>query len=47
MWTVLLFQGYIDDMIQDIVDSITWVIDNIHDYGGDKVSTCDSFTFII
>ncbi|CAG5122720.1 unnamed protein product [Candidula unifasciata] len=29
-------KGYIDDMIQDIVDSITWVIDNIHDYGGDK-----------
>ncbi|XP_059170082.1 uncharacterized protein LOC131951731 isoform X2 [Physella acuta] len=29
-------KGYVDDMIQDIVDCISWVIDNIQDYGGDK-----------
>uniref|UniRef100_A0A0B7A7P4 BD-FAE-like domain-containing protein n=1 Tax=Arion vulgaris TaxID=1028688 RepID=A0A0B7A7P4_9EUPU len=29
-------KGYVDDMIQDTVDSIAWVIENIHDYGGDK-----------
>ncbi|XP_013083031.2 uncharacterized protein LOC106068271 [Biomphalaria glabrata] len=29
-------KGYVDDMIQDIVDCISWVIDNIQEYGGDK-----------
>ncbi|KAK6187961.1 hypothetical protein SNE40_005877 [Patella caerulea] len=29
-------RGYVDDMIQDVVDSISWVYENIHDYGGDK-----------
>ncbi|CAL1546518.1 unnamed protein product [Lymnaea stagnalis] len=29
-------KGYVDDMIQDIVDCIGWVIDNIQEYGGDK-----------
>ena len=25
-------------MIQDIVDCIQWIYDNIHDFGGDKVT---------
>lgn len=29
-------QGCVDDMIQDVVDSISWVHNNIHTYGGDK-----------
>ncbi|ESO85802.1 hypothetical protein LOTGIDRAFT_130315 [Lottia gigantea] len=29
-------RGYVDDMIQDVVDCISWVYENIHDYGGDK-----------
>ncbi|RUS79896.1 hypothetical protein EGW08_012334 [Elysia chlorotica] len=29
-------KGYVDDMVQDIVDCICWVIENIHVYGGDK-----------
>ena len=26
-----------DDMIQDVVDCISWVVECIEDYGGDKV----------
>ncbi|XP_035828546.1 uncharacterized protein LOC101860469 [Aplysia californica] len=29
-------KGYVDDMIQDVVDCISWVLDNIEEYGGDK-----------
>lgn len=29
-------KGYVDDMVQDIVDCICWVIENIQVYGGDK-----------
>lgn len=31
-------QGYVDDMIQDIVDCVAWIYENIHDHGGNKVS---------
>ena len=37
-WYVLiLFQGYVDDMIQDIVDCVSWVHQDGHLYGADKV----------
>ncbi|XP_046360628.1 isoprenylcysteine alpha-carbonyl methylesterase ICME-like [Haliotis rufescens] len=29
-------QGYVDDMVQDVVDGINWVHENIHTYGGNK-----------
>ncbi|XP_041364551.1 probable isoprenylcysteine alpha-carbonyl methylesterase ICME [Gigantopelta aegis] len=29
-------QGYVDDMIQDVVDCISWTYENIESYGGDK-----------
>lgn len=29
-------KGYVDDMIQDVVDCISWVLDSIEEYGGDK-----------
>ncbi len=31
------FQGYVDDMVQDVVDCLAWIHSNIHHYGGDKV----------
>jgi hypothetical protein len=38
MWMVCLLQGYVDDMIQDVVDCLCWINDNVGDYGGDKVN---------
>lgn len=29
-------QGFVDDMVQDVVDSVSWVYKNIEIYGGDK-----------
>nr|XP_022318838.1 probable isoprenylcysteine alpha-carbonyl methylesterase ICME isoform X1 [Crassostrea virginica] len=29
-------KGYVDDMIQDVVDCLCWINDNAGDYGGDK-----------
>jgi len=29
-------QGTISDMIEDVSTAIEWIIDNIHEYGGDK-----------
>ena len=30
-------QGYVDDMVQDVVDCLSWVHTNVDKYGGDKV----------
>ncbi|KAK3092129.1 hypothetical protein FSP39_025410 [Pinctada imbricata] len=29
-------QGYVDDMVQDVVDCVSWIHQNVADYGGDK-----------
>lgn len=29
-------KGYVDDMIQDVVDCLCWINENVGDYGGDK-----------
>ncbi|XP_061175072.1 uncharacterized protein LOC133184178 isoform X2 [Saccostrea echinata] len=29
-------KGYVDDMIQDVVDCLSWISENVGDYGGNK-----------
>ena len=34
----ITLQGYVDDMVQDVVDCLSWIQSHIREFGGDKVS---------